>query len=83
MKNLCGLPTHIQGQNLLWSPNSRTKALVSQSAELTYNTDIADPDTGRLFIEMTHEKYRATLSDQFGLLIPVMFNDEPGLNPNP
>ncbi|MGI6690981.1 MAG: glycosyl hydrolase [Christensenellales bacterium] len=61
----------------------RTKALVSQSAELTYNTDIADPDTGRLFIEMTHEKYRATLSDQFGLLIPVMFNDEPGLNPNP
>jgi len=45
-----------------------------------YNTDILHPDTGKLFIELTHEKYKRALGDLFGTFIPYIFDDEPGVD---
>ena len=42
-----------------------------------YNTDILRPDTARLFLELTHEKYKQELGSRFGGQAPYIFNDEP------
>ena len=42
--------------------------------------DILHPDTTKLFLELTHEKYYKALEEYFGIFIPYMFDDEPGVD---
>ena len=42
--------------------------------------DILHPDTAKLFLELTHEKYYKALEEYFGVFIPYMFDDEPGVD---
>lgn len=41
--------------------------------------DNLNPDTVRLFIELTHQKYADIVGDDFGKTIPGIFTDEPSL----
>lgn len=50
------------------------------SLEKTYHPnrpDLLRPETTRLFIEMTHERYFQTVGKEFGRTIPGIFTDEP------
>jgi len=47
-----------------------------------YNTDILDPDTVKLFLELTHEGYKKALGHEFGKYIKYMFDDEPSVDPH-
>ena len=42
--------------------------------------DILHPDTAKLFLELTHERYYKALEEYFGVFIPYMFDDEPGVD---
>jgi len=44
------------------------------------DADNAEPRSGELFLELTHEAYKAALGDRIGNYIPLMFTDEPHLN---
>lgn len=39
--------------------------------------DVLNPAAIRRFIEITHERYRAVVGDEFGRTVPAMFTDEP------
>ncbi len=39
--------------------------------------DTMNPDAVRRFIELTHEKYRKEIGNEFGKLVPGIFTDEP------
>jgi hypothetical protein len=41
------------------------------------NVDVLNPAAIRRFIEITHERYRAEVGDEFGRSIPAIFTDEP------
>jgi len=45
-----------------------------------FYSDILHPDTTRLFLELTHERYKKALEEHFGVFIPYMFNDEAGVD---
>ena len=42
--------------------------------------DTLNPDATRRFIEVTHERYRQTVGDEFNRTVPAIFTDEPGLS---
>jgi len=41
--------------------------------------DALNPEAARLFIETTHEKYKAAVGDEFGRTVPAIFTDEPSI----
>ena len=42
-----------------------------------FTPDLLDPEVTRIFIEATHEKYKAWVGEYFGTVIPGIFTDEP------
>ncbi|MGI6742158.1 MAG: glycosyl hydrolase [Eubacteriales bacterium] len=58
---------------------------VYRAVELSgkYNTDIADSRVCEKFIQLTHEGYKKIAGDEFGKSIPLIFDDEPGLERYP
>lgn len=42
--------------------------------------DNLNPDCVKLFIQETHERYKAVVGEEFGRTIPGIFTDEPSLN---
>ncbi|CAI6085294.1 glycosyl hydrolase [Cohnella sp. JJ-181] len=43
--------------------------------------DLMRPEVARVFIERTHERYKARFGDRFGTTIPAVFTDEPEVSP--
>lgn len=41
--------------------------------------DLLNPDSSKMFIDMTHEVYKTSLGSDFGKTIPIMLTDEPGV----
>jgi hypothetical protein len=54
-----------------------THAIVLSAGGRGSSPDMLNPETTRLFIELTHERYRAKCGDAFGKDIVYMFSDEP------
>lgn len=44
-----------------------------------YYIDTLNPASTRKFIELTHERYRKTVGDEFGKTVPGFFTDEPAM----
>lgn len=60
------------------------KAMFSEWSPYGDFIDSLNPEATRLFIESTHEEYRARLGDLFGTTIEAIFTDEPKFNdPHP
>ena len=49
---------------------------VKTTCKYDYLPDNLNPDCVKEFIRLTHEKYKKTLGDKFGTVIPGMFTDE-------
>ena len=39
--------------------------------------DTLNPEAMRLFVEITHDRYKETVGDEFGKVVPAIFTDEP------
>jgi hypothetical protein len=53
---------------------------ISADGTITYGSftpDLLNPEVTRIFIEATHEKYKACVGESFGTTIPGIFTDEP------
>ena len=47
-----------------------------------FDTDLMNPETAKLFIEKTHERYKKYLGEDFGTFITYIFDDEAAVEPD-
>ncbi|MBQ8897744.1 MAG: hypothetical protein IJY86_04635 [Clostridia bacterium] len=47
-----------------------------------FDTDIMNPETTRLFLELTHERYKKFLGEDFGTYYTYIFDDEAAVEPD-
>ncbi|MBR6771972.1 MAG: hypothetical protein IKM29_01125 [Clostridia bacterium] len=47
-----------------------------------FDTDLMNPETAKMFIEMTHERYKKFLGQDFGTFITYIFDDEAAIEPD-
>jgi hypothetical protein len=73
-------------RNLAWqktiaweAPAGRWMLMYFLEKEAPFYIDTLDPAATKKFIELTHEKYKATVGDEFGKTVPGFFTDEPAM----
>ncbi|HYF96262.1 MAG TPA: glycosyl hydrolase [Symbiobacteriaceae bacterium] len=62
------------------SPPGKWKLLFFVERRAKWHTDVLNPAATAKFIEMTHEKYKAAVGDQFGKTVPGFYTDEPAIH---
>jgi len=70
--------------NLAWdkivtweAPAGNWKLLFFVERRAKWHSDVLNPVSTAKFLEMTHEKYKAVVGDQFGKTVPGFYTDEP------
>jgi hypothetical protein len=73
--------------NLSWdkivtweAPEGKWKLLYFVERRAKWHSDVLNPATTAKFLEMTHEKYKAAVGDQFGKTVPGFYTDEPAVH---
>jgi hypothetical protein len=73
-------------KNLAWqktiaweAPAGRWMLMYFLEKEAPFYIDTLDPAATKKFIELTHERYKAAVGDEFGKTVPGFFTDEPAM----
>ena len=48
--------------------------------EIDYYIDALNPESTQRFIELTHERYKNAVGDEFGTVVPGFYTDEPAMH---
>lgn len=73
--------------NLSWdkivtweAPAGSWRLLYFVERRAKWHSDVLNPATTAKFLEMTHEKYKEAVGDQFGKTMPGFYTDEPAIH---
>jgi len=82
IKNLIDLTQNLSFDKVIpWeAPPGKWRLLYFLEKEVPYYIDALDPESTRRFIEMTHERYREAVGDEFGITVPGFYTDEPAMH---
>jgi len=82
IKNLIDLTQNLSFDKVIpWeAPPGKWRLLYFLEKEVPYYIDALDPESTRRFIEMTHERYRQAVGEEFGLTVPGFYTDEPAMH---
>ncbi len=61
------------------APEGKWTLMYFLEKEAPWYIDTLNPESTRRFLELTHEKYRAAVGDEFGKTVPGFFTDEPAM----
>lgn len=74
------------GKNLAWektiaweAPAGKWMLLYFLEKRAPFYIDTLNPESTKKFIELTHERYKEAVGDEFGRTVPGFFTDEPAM----
>ncbi len=62
------------------APPGKWRLLYFLQKEVPYYIDALDPESTEKFIELTHEKYKSAVGQEFGKTVPGFYTDEPAMH---
>ncbi|MCU7497326.1 MAG: hypothetical protein HF314_18045 [Ignavibacteria bacterium] len=62
------------------APAGKWKLLYFLEKEVPYYIDALNPESTNRFIELTHERYKASVGNDFGTIVPGFYTDEPAMH---
>jgi hypothetical protein len=62
------------------APPGKWRLLYFLEKEVPYYIDALDPESTEKFIELTHERYKQAVGDDFGTVVPGFYTDEPAMH---
>ncbi|WP_420454357.1 glycosyl hydrolase [Rubrivirga sp.] len=81
IEEVTDLNKHLSFENTVpWeAPAGKWTLMYFLEKEAPWYIDTLDPESTERFIELTHEKYRAAVGDEFGRAVPGFYTDEPAM----
>lgn len=82
IKNLIDLTPNLSFNAVIpWeAPAGKWRLLYFLEKEIDYYIDALNPESTAKFIELTHEKYKKTVGEHFGDIVPGFYTDEPAMH---
>ncbi len=62
------------------APAGKWRLLYFLEKEVPYYIDALNPESTNRFIELTHERYKAAVGNEFGATVPGFYTDEPAMH---
>lgn len=62
------------------APAGKWRLLYFLEKEIDYYIDALNPESTKKFIEVTHEKYKKAIGNEFGGIVPGFYTDEPAMH---
>ena len=62
------------------APEGNWRLLYFLEKEIDYYIDALNPESTKRFLELTHDKYKKAVGDDFGTVVPGFFTDEPAMH---
>jgi hypothetical protein len=62
------------------APPGKWRLLYFLEKEVPYYIDALNPESTERFIEITHERYKQAVGDDFGTIVPGFYTDEPAMH---
>ena len=82
ISNLIDLTQNLSFDKVIpWeAPEGKWRLLYFLEKEVPYYIDALDPESTERFIEITHERYKQAVGNEFGATVPGFFTDEPAMH---
>jgi hypothetical protein len=82
IKNLIDLTPNLSFDKVIpWeAPPGKWRLLYFLEKEVPYYIDALDPESTERFIEITHDRYKQAVGNEFGKTVPGFFTDEPAMH---
>ncbi|MBN1300166.1 MAG: hypothetical protein JW995_03035 [Melioribacteraceae bacterium] len=62
------------------APEGNWRLLYFLEKEIDYHIDTLNPESTKLFLDSTHEKYKKAVGEEFGKVVPGFYTDEPAMH---
>ncbi len=62
------------------APKGKWRLLYFLEKEVDYYIDALNPDSTKKFLEYTHDKYKESVGNEFGKIVPGFYTDEPAMH---
>lgn len=82
IENLIDLTPNLSFEKVIpWeAPPGKWKLLYFLEKEIDYYIDVLNPEATERFIELTHERYKQAIGQDFGGIVPGFYTDEPAMH---
>lgn len=82
INNLIDLTPNLSFNKVIpWeAPEGKWRLLYFLEKEVPYYIDTLNPESTNRFIELTHEKYKSAVGEDFGSTVPGFYTDEPAMH---
>ena len=82
IRNLIDLTQNLSFERVIpWeAPAGKWRLLYFLEKEVPYYIDTLNPESTNRFIELTHERYKTAVGEDFGSTVPGFYTDEPAMH---